>query len=43
MDTRVMASTNADLHALADAGRFRSDLYYRLSTIEIRVPPRGSG
>ena len=39
MDTRVMASTNADLHALADAGRFRSDLYYRLSTIEISVPP----
>ena len=39
MHTRVMASTNADLHALADAGRFRSDLYYRLSTIEISVPP----
>lgn len=44
MDTRVMASTNADLHALADAGRFRSDLYYRLSTIEISVPPlQGTG
>ena len=39
MDTRVLASTNADLHALAAEGRFRSDLYYRLSTIEIRVPP----
>ena len=39
MDTRVMASTNADLHALAAAGKFRSDLYYRLSTIEISVPP----
>jgi DNA-binding NtrC family response regulator len=39
MNTRVMASTNADLHALADRGRFRADLYYRLSTIEIRVPP----
>ena len=39
MNTRVMASTNADLHALAAEGRFRSDLYYRLSTIEISVPP----
>lgn len=39
MNTRIMASTNADLHALAHQGRFRSDLYYRLSTIEIRVPP----
>ena len=39
MDTRVIASTNADLPSLCQAGRFRSDLYYRLSTIEIRVPP----
>lgn len=39
MNTRVLASTNADLHALTDQGRFRSDLYYRLSTIEISVPP----
>ena len=39
MDTRVIASTNADLPSLCREGRFRSDLYYRLSTIEIRVPP----
>lgn len=39
MDTRVIASTNADLPSLCHLGRFRSDLYYRLSTIEIRVPP----
>ena len=39
MDARVLASTNADLHALAGEGKFRSDLYYRLSTIEISVPP----
>lgn len=39
MNTRVMAATNADLHALAARGQFRSDLYYRLSTIEISVPP----
>ena len=39
MDTRVIASTNADLPSLCREGKFRSDLYYRLSTIEIRVPP----
>lgn len=39
MDTRVIASTNADLPSLCASGKFRSDLYYRLSTIEIRVPP----
>lgn len=39
MDTRVIASTNADLPSLCQQGKFRSDLYYRLSTIEIRVPP----
>lgn len=39
MDTRVIASTNADLPALCEQKRFRSDLYYRLSTIEIHVPP----
>ena len=38
MNTRVIASTNADLPSLCGEGRFRSDLYYRLSTIEIRVP-----
>lgn len=39
MDTRVIASTNANLHALSAVEKFRSDLYYRLSTIEISVPP----
>jgi DNA-binding NtrC family response regulator len=35
---RVISATNADLHAMIRAGTFREDLYYRLNTIEIRVP-----
>ncbi len=36
---RVISATNADLDAMIRAGAFREDLYYRLNTIEIRVPP----
>jgi DNA-binding NtrC family response regulator len=36
---RVVSATNADLPAMIRAGAFREDLYYRLNTIEIRVPP----
>jgi DNA-binding NtrC family response regulator len=36
---RVISATNADLHAMIRTGSFREDLYYRLNTIEIRVPP----
>ncbi|HEU4583835.1 MAG TPA: sigma-54 dependent transcriptional regulator [Polyangiaceae bacterium] len=36
---RLVSATNADLPAMIRAGRFREDLYYRLNTIEIRVPP----
>jgi DNA-binding NtrC family response regulator len=36
---RVISATNADLRAMIRAGTFREDLYYRLNTIEIRVPP----
>lgn len=39
LGARVIASTNRDLSELANAGRFRSDLYYRLSTLLIEVPP----
>ncbi len=39
MTARVIASTNADLRARAADGSFRSDLYYRLSALEIHVPP----
>jgi DNA-binding NtrC family response regulator len=38
VSVRVISATNADLHAMIRAGTFREDLYYRLNTIEIRVP-----
>lgn len=36
---RVISATNANLPAMIEAGRFREDLYYRLNTIELHVPP----
>jgi transcriptional regulator with PAS, ATPase and Fis domain len=39
INTRIVAATNRPLAALVDRGLFRADLFYRLSGVEIRVPP----
>lgn len=39
LNIRVIAATKENLRALADAGRFRKDLYYRLDVARLRVPP----
>jgi two-component system, NtrC family, response regulator HydG len=38
VDTRIVAATNRPLAALAERGLFRTDLFYRLSGVDVRVP-----
>jgi transcriptional regulator with GAF, ATPase, and Fis domain len=38
-DVRVVSATNRDLYALMQSGRFRMDLYYRLSGATLHIPP----
>jgi transcriptional regulator with GAF, ATPase, and Fis domain len=39
VDARIVAATNKNLRSLCDEGRFREDLFYRLSVIHVTLPP----
>jgi DNA-binding NtrC family response regulator len=39
IDVQLIAATNRDLASLVAEGKFRSDLYFRVNTIQLRIPP----
>ncbi|MEJ2078610.1 MAG: sigma-54 dependent transcriptional regulator [Acidobacteriota bacterium] len=39
VDVRVLSATNSDLHGQIESGGFRQDLFFRLNTVEIKLPP----
>lgn len=39
VDVRIICCTNQNLQQLIQAKRFRSDLYYRINTVELKIPP----
>ena len=39
IDVRLICATNADLHTQVTEGTFRQDLFYRINTVEIHIPP----
>jgi len=39
IDIRLVCATNKDMNRLVDEGRFRDDLFYRINTIHVEVPP----
>lgn len=39
VDIRVIAATNKDLSSMVKENKFRSDLYYRLNVLQLRIPP----
>lgn len=39
LSVRVLAATNRDLHGMVEQGKFRKDLFFRLSVVNLKVPP----